>query len=459
MPDSTQPCELGQDLIRVLRISPDSQTMLSTMADLIGKTLGADVCLIVAGINGNKTIGSAFWNREQVSSLPAQITEQLLSQSFIEDLESTSEPVILSGRQILPKQAKTNWLGEILPTTTLLGIGTDFRFQMNGIILIGYHHAHVWIEEEKTLLKEAAEPVAIASSLIHLQPQLSEIPVSRELTFNLPPLLKIWYEATRQQLEQQRQLNDQLSIQLNQLISSIITTMSDQTRNPLANLRMGIEVLRKKQLSPESLQQRLDILEQEWQKLNDINEKILKFKQLKSQEFSLHPTQFNIADFIKEVIQIFQQQWQEDKRKQLTLEINHLAQSSLAIYTDSEHLRNILFELLTNASKFSLSKTTVALKVIEIVNNETQNVSILVTNEGQCIPENRLKYLFDPFYREQQVIDSAVSGVGLGLTITKELVQLLQGEIVVSSMPKENSQSCLINFQLTIPQFLPQQPL
>ena len=98
-----------------------------------------------------------------------------------------------------------------------------------------------------------------------------------------------------------------------------------------------------------------------------------------------------------------------------------------SIHTDSRMLRNILFNLLSNASKYSEPNKTIHL------NCEAHPglITIEIKDEGIGIPEEDQRHLFDPFFRASNAIN--IQGTGLGLNIVKRYLDLLNGTISFAS--------------------------
>ena len=104
-----------------------------------------------------------------------------------------------------------------------------------------------------------------------------------------------------------------------------------------------------------------------------------------------------------------------------------------------------------NAQKFALKNTDITLKIRESKEKGRPVIVLQLSNLTPSIDSKNLAYFFDPFYREQWVIDNAIAGIGLGLSIIKELVEQLDGRIAVTCDPTENVDDCLMTFTLTFP--------
>jgi len=345
---------------------------------------------------------------------------------------------------------------------SLMAMGTIFQGQQNGLVMVTYNDSESdesQIKNKQILsgkLKKLKDILGIVNQLLSAT-ESSKNQVLKDSQRNIPfggtifsqpnpfedsQILKIWYEASRQQLEQQKQWNENL-------INNIITIMSDQTRNPLASIRMGIEILRKAPPSPKKLEQRLDILEQEWHKLNDINVKILQLKELKQEQRQVYLQDFDLILLLKETIE----QWQPSTGIAQRIKI-HCPAPVYPVKADPRHIQKIFQELLSNAQKFSIPHSTITINLDhwdQTLAQGTNMVKLTFSNQTPAMDERNFKHFFDPFYREQWVIDSAIAGIGLGLTIARTLIEQVNGKIDVAGEPSSQPGQSVIAFTLMIP--------
>ncbi|QHV01111.1 sensor histidine kinase [Synechocystis sp. CACIAM 05] len=351
-----------------------------------------------------------------------------------------------------------------LPYPRVEGIKTFFQGKENGLILAVYDCSatgETMPKKRQFTLQKLQNDLGIINQLLSgiespsdgiLQDipsinltefdPISPLHSSRNI-FEDSPILKIWYEASRRQLEQQKQWNEKL-------INNIITIMSDQTRNPLATIRIVVATLRTTPPTPEKLEQRLAIIDQAWDKLNDINSKILQLKQLKKEVNQLQIHDLNITILLKEVIDHCFPLQEDNHRIQF-----HYDHGINSVAADDKYLRQIFQELLTNAQKFAVadSPIVVTLEQCEQISMQVKkNIKCTFSNQTVAVDDKNLQHLFDPFYREQWVIDSAIAGVGLGLTIVRTLIEQLNGKISVVGKPSCQPGQTVITFTLMIPE-------
>jgi signal transduction histidine kinase len=222
--------------------------------------------------------------------------------------------------------------------------------------------------------------------------------------------------------------------------------MSDRLRYPLTNMRMAIRILRQPGITLERQAKYLDILEEECSKeINLIND-LLTLQKLETHQ---ERPQFETIDLntrIQEIAASFEKKLID---KGLSIHLD-LPNQALELQTELESFDRILQELLTNAGKFSERDTVVKLQVEHQVTQQVDRVIIRVINIGNGISEEEATYIFDKFRRGK---GRWIPGTGLGLALVQSLVQHLNGEIAVESIPIENTNLSKICFTLTLPQF------
>jgi signal transduction histidine kinase len=155
-------------------------------------------------------------------------------------------------------------------------------------------------------------------------------------------------------------------------------------------------------------------------------------------------SKFEIKPLMDEVVEKFQYDLQ---KKKIKLQIESTAEKDIPraeyIQTDREKLRLILFNLVSNAIKFSDPGKDVHL---DYALREGQ-LSISIADEGKGMSEDEVRRIFDRFHRANPSIHSLNPGNGLGLAVVEGLLYVLEGDIKVDSSPGKGSR-----FQLIIPE-------
>lgn len=182
----------------------------------------------------------------------------------------------------------------------------------------------------------------------------------------------------------------------------------------------------------QKLDQYLQIVREEWQREFDLVSDLLNFQSLESLTGEALPfSQINLKQWLPEIVSRFSEQAVRQGQI-LSCDIS-LDLSTLISHEPS--LRRIIIELLTNACKHSPPDSWIALKA----DIQGKIVVIKVTNTGVTIPPDQFHRIFEPFYRLTRHNLWNLSGTGLGLALVKKLVQVLGGEIQVSSQTGETA--------------------
>lgn len=302
-----------------------------------------------------------------------------------------------------------------------------------GLLVVENKQNRRWQAAETETVKWMAKQIATAminqqalakvQSLV--QERTSQLQVSLEVQAKLGQKLRKYVEELRK---------------ANQVKDQFIASLSDALKTPLANMKMGIKML-KLINKDERVANYLEILAKECDKEIALVENLLSLQNLQENKLTIAAQKISLDTVLGNLAKFFSQPLQE---KQIEL-VQILKQKY--IYSDLNSLESILKELVQNAIKFSVSGTKI---VLEIFPEELSTV-IRITNCGSEISQEEQKRLFKPFYQGEKVANVTNSGTGLGLALVKLLVDNLNGTITVASVPKEGS-SCYQNtFTIILP--------
>ncbi len=224
--------------------------------------------------------------------------------------------------------------------------------------------------------------------------------------------------------------------------SEFLANMSHELRSPLNAILGFTHILKENNLkasssslqeSPEQkLEQRehLDIIYNSGEHLLALINDILDISKIEAGRVVLSESEFDLHRLLDELQQMFHNTAQ---RKGLSLNVSRSPHLPRIIHCDRLKLRQILINLLSNAIKFTNSGS-VELAVSELA----ETLTFTVTDTGLGIAERDRTRLFEAFVQTESGL-TAAEGTGLGLTISKEYVQLLGGELTVSSVLGQGS--------------------
>ena len=214
--------------------------------------------------------------------------------------------------------------------------------------------------------------------------------------------------------------------------TDFLSNMSHDIRTPM-NAIIGITTLMKNELhQPEKLAEHLDKLETSGQLLLGIINNILDMSRIESGKTTLNVEKMNLPQQVSQLDSIIRQQ--AGQRRQTFTVNTHLQHEN--VLADPNRLNQVLMNILSNAVKYTPKGGHIRLEVEELPRNEHfARYRFVVQDDGIGMSEEFQKTLFDPFTREEKSGTNKVQGTGLGMAITRSIVDLMGGSISVESAP------------------------
>ena len=240
--------------------------------------------------------------------------------------------------------------------------------------------------------------------------------------------LYVWHDVTHER-------------EVDRMKSGFVSMVSHELRTPLTSIKGYVDLILTDETVGEltGLQREfLGIVRNNARRLMSLVNDLLDLSHMESGKIELHCKPLDITLLIRELLPSFQPGWDE-KRQTFTL---HLPEKASKVLGDADRVTQILSNLLSNAHKYTPVEGHIDLSV-EI----TEPVArVEVTDSGIGLSTEEQAKLFTPFYRAHNPAAEAVGGTGLGLVITRSLVEMQGGEIQVSSEPDQGS-----TFGFTLP--------
>jgi PAS domain S-box-containing protein len=233
----------------------------------------------------------------------------------------------------------------------------------------------------------------------------------------------------------QRKENEAELVRLQKAKEQFLANMSHEIRTPLNGIA-GMAGLLGQNPSPEERETYLNAIKHSAENLKLIINDILDLAAIESGKLNLEKIAFNLKDFLPSLISTFTYQARE---KRIALEYHIDESLNKILVGDPVRLNQVLINLISNAVKFT---HTGSIKVNCTIDREQKGmcwVRIEVVDTGVGIPFDKLNTIFESFSQADASVTRKYGGSGLGLTIVKQLVELQNGRISVTSKENEGS--------------------
>jgi two-component system, OmpR family, phosphate regulon sensor histidine kinase PhoR len=221
--------------------------------------------------------------------------------------------------------------------------------------------------------------------------------------------------------------------------TQFVSDVSHELRTPLASIKGYVSTIRSdKEMSDATRAEFLGIVEDETDRLARIIDQLLDISRIEAGRLKLNPRSFQLSDLVHRNIANMKEQ---AKKKQVTIE-EELSQEPLYVYADQDKTAQIIINLLSNAVKYNKPGGTVK---VSATKGDDGKVRVEVKDTGYGISEKDLPHMFEKFYRVERTSNEA-PGTGLGLAVTKNLLEVMGGNIELESRYGEGS-----TFSFTLP--------
>ncbi|NVK20250.1 MAG: response regulator [Methylocystaceae bacterium] len=255
--------------------------------------------------------------------------------------------------------------------------------------------------------------------------------------------------STQKALQEKAQEASRLAKKANEAKSNFLATMSHELRTPMTGIRGIISLLRSQDISSEEAQMFLKDLDQSSNALMFLLNDILDLSKIEAGKLQIEHIACNPAEIITTILHLFQD---NADHKSIAITTNAENYKNIWIKTDSLRLHQIISNLLSNSIKFTQQgQIDVHMNVRELYDDQLE-LEISVHDTGIGMSEDQLDKIFAPFTQADSSTTRKYGGTGLGLTITKQLCELLEGHIrVVSKVGKGTSFIVTLKVEKTSP--------
>jgi len=260
---------------------------------------------------------------------------------------------------------------------------------------------------------------------VHIRQKEELEQLANELEKRVKDRTMILEEALHELETSREELNVALEKEkeLNELKSRFVSMASHEFRTPLATILSSVSLVTKygKNGDKENQMRHINRIKNSITHLTDILNDMLLISNLEEGKIIISSELFDIAEFTTSVIQELQTVIKTGQQ------IHYKYTGNVKVLLNNKLLKNILFNLISNASKFSAEST-----VIEVFTDVKDSIiELKVVDHGIGIPEEDQEHLFERFFRANNVTN--IQGTGLGLNIVAKYVELMNGNITFKS--------------------------
>ncbi|MGP1994360.1 two-component regulator propeller domain-containing protein [Zobellia laminariae] len=231
------------------------------------------------------------------------------------------------------------------------------------------------------------------------------------------------------------------SEEMQQVKLEFFTNISHEFRTPLTLIKGPLEYLRKdgSKVSQTKVQEQYNIMYKNTNYLLKLVNQLLDFRKIDQGKMHLVVRNSNVVEFIQEVGQPFQFL---AHKQNVDFSISS-TEDPLMSWFDHDALEKIMNNLLSNAFKYTPNGGHINIEIsteeATNITGQTKNVVIKVRDSGFGIAKNRVNTIFERFNTQDKKDRRNLQGAGIGLSFTKNLIELHQGSIVVKSKPNKGT--------------------
>jgi signal transduction histidine kinase/ligand-binding sensor domain-containing protein/DNA-binding response OmpR family regulator len=237
--------------------------------------------------------------------------------------------------------------------------------------------------------------------------------------------------ALEQEREQGRRMRE-----MDRLKLKFLTNLSHDFRTPISLIMGPVDQLITEGSANGQLD-KLNMIRRNARRLLNLVNQLLDFRKMEEHELRLQLSKGDFISFVKEVSESFR-----DMAEQKHIDFIFKSDTGkMEVLFDHDKIERVLFNLLSNAFKFTLEGGTIAVEINKASVNDKENnrVSIKVRDTGIGIPDDKKEKIFARFFQHYSAGAVLNQGTGIGLSITKEFVKMHGGAIDVDSEPGKGS--------------------
>lgn len=293
-----------------------------------------------------------------------------------------------------------------------------------GISVLSFLITYVISYQNPQILMDAGRKYSYVDSFITL------VNVSFFIGF-LMKVQYVTYDKERRLVERQREETEQIARSKDVFFAN----MSHEIRTPI-NTIIGLnEMILRDDISDEIAENAINIQNAGKMLLTTIND-ILDLSKLESGKMEIVPAQYEVSALFSDLVNLI---WIRAHQKELEFKVDIDSEIPSMLYGDEVRIKQVVSNILTNAVKYTAKGSVTLSAKAERTAPDAIMLRISVSDTGMGIRKEDLENLFSSFKRVDERENRHVEGTGLGLNISKQLVEMMGGKLTVDSVYRKGS--------------------
>lgn len=266
-----------------------------------------------------------------------------------------------------------------------------------------FYYIDIIVEESEKLTNKNEELISLPSDLNDIQERMNKI-------------------------KQESLKNERLAKENEQRKNDLIVYLAHDIKTPLTSMIGYLSLLDEIKDMPKNKQEKyIKIALDKSYKLEELINELFDIARFSSEKIVLEKEFLNLNTMLEQIVDDFYPVL-EELNKKIIIKKSDL----IEIYGDSEKLARVFNNVIKNAINYSLDNSEITIDIIK----DERFANVIISNKGKKISEDKLNRIFEKFYRVDSSRTTKTGGSGLGLAIAKEIVELHNGEISVTSDDK-----------------------
>jgi PAS domain S-box-containing protein len=205
-----------------------------------------------------------------------------------------------------------------------------------------------------------------------------------------------------------------------------LATLAHELRNPLAPIRTGLEIIRRFEAGiPPPIKNTLDVIERQTNQIVRLVDDLLDISRITQGKIKLRKERIEIKTAVEMAVESCRDALESNKHRFDLI----LPDQTILIDADITRISQIILNVLNNAAKYTPEGGQISLNV----KTDEQEALIIIRDSGIGIPKEMIPRIFDLFSQLETIADQARSGLGIGLSVAKELTEMHGGTITAFS--------------------------